>query len=76
MRRLVLRAAPLLTLLGVAVVALLVLRSRIFLARMLTYPDNPVTDAGWYQPREPVHGAPGEELPVVKALRHAAKTFA
>jgi CubicO group peptidase (beta-lactamase class C family) len=66
-RKHLLRAALLLTLLGLVVVALLALRSRILLARMLTYPDNPVTDAAWYQPREAVRGAPGDELPVAPA---------
>jgi hypothetical protein len=52
-----LRAALLLALLGVAVGALLVFGNRFFLVRVLTYPDNPVTDAAWYQPREPARGA-------------------
>ena len=66
-RKHLLRAALLLALLGLVVGALLALRSRTFLARMLTYPDNPVTDAAWYQPREAVRGAPGEDLPVAPA---------
>jgi CubicO group peptidase (beta-lactamase class C family) len=42
-----------------------------FLRRLLTYPDHPVTDAAWYQPRETVRGYPGEPLAVSSRPRTA-----
>jgi CubicO group peptidase (beta-lactamase class C family) len=62
-RRYLLRTALLLVVLGLAAVGLLVGWHWTFLARMLTYPDRPVTDAAWYRPREAVRGSPGDELP-------------
>jgi CubicO group peptidase (beta-lactamase class C family) len=43
---------------------------------MLTYPDDPVTDAAWYQPREAVRGDPGEPLPVAARPRVRAEALA
>jgi CubicO group peptidase (beta-lactamase class C family) len=75
-RRRLLRAALLLALLCLAATVVFALRSRVFLARLTTYPDNPVTDAAWYQPREPVRGSPGEALPTAATPQVLADALA
>jgi CubicO group peptidase (beta-lactamase class C family) len=64
-RRRILKIILLLTAAVLALVALLAVWQWTYLSRILTYPDDPVTDAAWYQPREAVPGGPGEPLPVV-----------
>jgi CubicO group peptidase (beta-lactamase class C family) len=75
-RRRILKAVLLLVVVALGVLALLVVWQWTFLSRMLTYPDNPVTDAAWYQPREVVRGSPGEPLPAAARPRIRADALA
>ncbi len=75
-RRRILKALLLLVTTALVGLALLVVWQWTFLSRMLTYPDDPVTDAAWYQPREAVPGGPGEPLRVATNPRIKADALA
>ncbi len=64
MRRRVLRGFALLVAFTLLLVTAVVIHEWTYIMRTLTYPDDQVTDVGWYEPREPVRGGEHADLPV------------
>lgn len=62
-RRLGRRILLILTVLLLLSVALFVASEWTWIRRMATYPENPITEVEWYEPREVIPGRRGAELP-------------